>query len=247
MAVGAILICLFVIWTSARISFSRLLSKYSILVNSVPAAQEAVLLTPSDPEAHRALAFALRYVDQRPEAARAYEAAISLRPKDDLLWLDLGTLRDELDDPQGALAALNESVRAAPYYGHPRWQRGNVLFRMGRYDEAFADLRQAAKSNRALQPNLIDLAWAASKGDLKLTETILQIDDNETRVLYARFLARKGKVDEALQQLRLAGPISDQARNEIVVQLLTQKAFTPAFELWSRGSTSPVSTAIFDG
>jgi len=247
-AVPAIVICLFVIWTSGRISLSRLLSKYSTLLNSLPAAEQAVLLAPTDPEAHWALASALRYEDRLPETAREYEVAISLRPQDDLLWLDLGTLRDELGDSQGALAALNESVRFAPYYGHPRWQRGNVLFRMGRFNEAFADLRQAAKSNSALQATLIDLAWAASKGDTKLTEDILQIDSNEMRILYAGFLVRKGKVDEALRQIRHAGTISHQARNEIVVQLLTQKAFKQAFELWSEASSSSrMSTAIFDG
>lgn len=247
-AIVAILACLTGAWISARIAVSRLLSKYATIINSVPAGKQAVQLTPADAEAHRALAAALRFDDDLASAAREYEIAASLRPQDDLIWLDLGTVRDELDDSQGALAALNESVRAAPYYGHPRWQRGNVLFRLGRYDEAFADLRQAANSNRTLQPNLIDLAWSVAKADPKTTEEILQIDNDRMRVSYARFLAGKGKGPEVLDQLRHTGPVSDEIRNEIIVQLLGQNAFKEAYELWSQPlSTDNRNAGIFDG
>ncbi|HEY6119232.1 MAG TPA: tetratricopeptide repeat protein [Pyrinomonadaceae bacterium] len=177
-----------------------------------------------------------------------YEIAASLRPRDDLIWLDLGTVRDELDDPQGALAALNEAVRTAPFYGHPRWQRGNVLFRMGRYDEAFADLRQAANSNHTLLPNLIDLAWSVSKGDPATTTTILQIGNDPMRVSYARFLAGKGKGAEALDQLQQAGSISDDIRNEIIGQLLGHKAYQDAYKLWRKSSTmDALNAGVFDG
>jgi len=250
-AVIAILACLAVAWTSAHIALSRLLAKYATIVNSVPAAQQAIVLTPADPEAHRALASALRHEDQLQAAAKENEIAVSLRPRDDLLWLDLGTIKDELDDSQGALLAFNESVRTAPFYGHPRWQRGNLLFRLGRYDEAFADLRQAANSNRALQPNLVDLAWAASKGDPRLTESILQIDNDRMRLSYARLLARKGRGVEAMEQLRLAGPVSDEVRNEMVLQLIGQKSFREAFLIWRNEAASNAGkqfvAEVFDG
>ena len=240
--------CLVGAWMSARIAVSRLLSKYGSILNSVPAARQAVFLTPMDPEAHRSLAAALRFDDDLAAAVKEYEIAASLRPRDDLIWLDLGTVRDELDDPQGALAALNEAVRAAPYYGHPRWQRGNVLFRLGRYEEAFADLRQAANSNPTLQPNLIDLAWSVAKGDPKTTEELLQIENSRMRVSYARFLAGKGKGTEVLDQLSLTGPVSDEIRNEMIVQLIGQKAFKEAYKLWNNSSsTETKQRGVFDG
>ena len=77
------------------------------------------------------------------------------------MWIELGNTREELGDNEGALAALDRAVRSAPYYAHPHWQRGNLLLRLGRYDEAFADLRQAAASNRKYFPNLMELAWAS--------------------------------------------------------------------------------------
>ncbi len=225
----AIIGCLFIVWLAARAGFSRLLSKYATASASLPAANAAVRLAPSDPEAHRARGAVLRYLDQLPDASKEYETAVSLRPRDDLNWLELGIVRDELDDSEGALSAFNESVRKAPYYAHPRWQRGNVLLRQGRYDEAFADLRQAANSNRDLQPNLVDLAWAMSGDDAKLTERILQIDNSQMRISYARFLARKGKGPEAIEQLHAVGTVSDQIRNEIVANLISKKAFKEAF------------------
>ena len=38
---------------------------------------------------------------------------------------------------------------------------------MNHANEAFVDLRQAAAANPKYLPNLIDLAWGISKGDLK--------------------------------------------------------------------------------
>ena len=243
-AVAAIPLCLIAAWVSAKAALSRLMAKSSTIVNSVTLAQQAVQVTPNDPEAHRALAALLRNEDRVAEAETQLEIAANLRPLDDLIWLDLGLVRDQLEDGDGAIAALNESVRLAPYYGHPRWQRGNVLLRQGRYDDAFADLRQAAKSNPDLQLNLIDLTWGISKFDPKLTEQILQIDNEQMRVAFARFLARKGLGPEALDQFRRCAYVSPQIRKEMVYNLIAKKSFREAFAIWSNGSSAP---AIFDG
>jgi hypothetical protein len=179
-----------------------------------------------------------------------YETAVSLRPSDDVIWLELGITRDEMEDPAGAIAAMNEAIRTAPYYAHPKWQRGNVLLRQGRYDEAFADLREAAKSNHDLQPNLIDLTWAISKSDPKLMEQILQIEDDHMRTAFARFLARKGRGSEAVEQLRLVREISEPVRKEMVVNLLSRKSYKEAFAIWSgrlSDPDKPTPPVIFDG
>ena len=91
------------------------------------------------------------------EARKSFEIATSLRYRDDYLWLELGSTREELGDTPAALAAFDQAVRWAPYYAHTLWQRGNVKLRMGQYEEAFADLRRgcceqeqfAAKSHRS--------------------------------------------------------------------------------------------------
>jgi tetratricopeptide (TPR) repeat protein len=248
-AVVAIVACLAGIWVTACFGFSRLMARYANLSASLPAADEAVRLTPRDPESHRARGAVLRYLGQLSEASKEYEMAVSLRPRDDLLWSELGIVREENGDQQGALEALNESVRAAPFYASPRWQRGNVLLRMQRYDEGFADLRQAAASDQELLPNMIDLAWGLSRSDLKLTEQILEINDDQMRLSFARFLARKGRGPEAVEQLREVRAVPDHIRREMVSHLIMKRSFDQAYAIWAnRGSLAPhLSPGVFDG
>ncbi|HKZ01142.1 MAG TPA: tetratricopeptide repeat protein, partial [Pyrinomonadaceae bacterium] len=249
-AVAAITACLWIAWFSARSGFSRLMAKYATLSASLPAADQAVRLAANDAESHRARGAVLRYLGQVAEAVKEYEMAVSLRPLDDVLWSELGIVREEGGDQQGALEALNEAVRAAPFYAAPRWQRGNVLLRMQRYDEGFTDLRQAAASDQELLPNLIDLAWGLSRSDLKLTEQILQIDNDQMRLSFARFLARRGRGSEAVEHLRQVGSIPDHIRSEMVSHLIMKESYNEAFEIWSNEDFAArlrANPAIFDG
>ena len=139
-----LIVCLLAIWTIGRAGLSRLLTEYvmrtSLMtpedrINATAIADAAVRLTPSDPAAHRARAVALMDAERFDEGVREYERAVALRPGHYVLWLELGRARDRADDQQGALAAFSEAVRLAPYYAQPRWQRGNVLFRMGQRED----------------------------------------------------------------------------------------------------------------
>ena len=125
------------------------------------------------------------------EASKSLESATSLRYRDDYLWLELANAREETGDTAGALAAFDQAVRWAPHYAHTHWQRGNLLLRMGRYDEAFAELRTAAAANRSYLPNLIDLAWGIARGDLNTTKQLIQLNDEGVRATLIRFLASK--------------------------------------------------------
>ncbi len=220
-------------WSAARIGYSRLLGKYAVVASSLPAADQAVGLAPSDPEVHRARARLLNRLNQRAEARKSFEIASSLRYRDDYLWLELGAAREELGDSAAALAAFDQAVRWAPYYAHTHWQRGNLLLRMGRYPQAVADLRAAAASRKDLLPSFIDLAWGLSHGEVKTVEQLVQLDGDQDRLVFARFLAGKGKGEECLAHVRLLGaPISEQNRSELVQQLISAGAFRQAFELW---------------
>ncbi|HEX3248854.1 MAG TPA: carbohydrate binding domain-containing protein [Pyrinomonadaceae bacterium] len=187
----AIALCLFLIQASARFGFSRLLTRYALITHSTAVADAAIQLTPSDPDAQRARAATLNDQQQHGEAANSLAAAVALRYRDDYLWIELGNTREEIGDTTGALAALDQAVHWAPYYAHPRWQRGNLLLRMNRTDQAFADLRQAATANPKYFPNLIDLAWGISKGDLKTTESLVNIRNDNERLALIRYLAGK--------------------------------------------------------
>lgn len=220
-------------WAAARVGYARLLGKYAVVGHSLPAADQAVKLTPSDPEVHRARARLLNQLNRPGEARKSFETATSLRYRDDYLWLELGATREELGDTTAALAAFDQAVRWAPYYAHTHWQRGNLLLRMGRYPEALNDLRAAAASRKDLLPNFIDLAWGLARGEVKTVEQLVQPDNDNDRLTFARFLAAKGKGEESLAHVRLlSAPLSEQNRRELVQQLLAAKAFRAAFELW---------------
>jgi hypothetical protein len=174
--------------SAARFGFSRLLARYAIVANSVPAADEAVRLAPSDAHVHRARAAVLNRLRRPADARKSLEIATSLRHRDDYLWLELGNTSEELGDTSAALAAFDQAVRWAPHYAHTRWQRGNLKLRMGQYVDAFAELREAAASNRSFMPNLMDLAWGLSRGDAKAAGQLLQLNNDHDRVAFARRL-----------------------------------------------------------
>ncbi len=190
-AILAIAFCLFLIQATARIGFSRLLSRYALIANSIPAADEAVRLSPSDPDAHRTRATVLNRLQRTAEATESLESATSLRYRDDYLWLELGNAREEIGDTAGALVAFDQAVRWAPYYAHTHWQRGNLLLRIGQTDEAFTELRTAVAANRKYLPNLIDLAWSMSREDLKTTQQLIQLKDDGERLALFRFLMNR--------------------------------------------------------
>ncbi|HYV10960.1 MAG TPA: carbohydrate binding domain-containing protein [Pyrinomonadaceae bacterium] len=211
---------------------SRMFTRYALATNSIEGADAAVRLTPSDPEAHRARATVFNRLQKPDEAAKSLETATSLRYRDDYLWIDLGNTREELGDTSGSLAALDQAVRWAPYYAHTHWQRGNLLLRMGRANDAFTDLRSAAVANPRYAPNLIDLAWGLSRNDLKTTEALLDIKNDNERLALIRYVARKGKGREVVDEIALlTTPLSTENKNELARQLFDSKAFSEAFAL----------------
>lgn len=232
-ALLAIAVCLFLIQASARIGFSRLLARYALITNSLPAADEAVRLGPSDADTHRTRAAVLSSLKMPADAVKSLESAASLRYRDDYLWLELGNAREEAGDTNSALAAFDQAVRWAPHYSHTHWQRGNLLLRMGRPAEGFAELREAAAANRNYLLNLIDLAWAISREDVKATDDLIEIRDDRERLALIRFLARKGKGKEVLDQARLlTSPLSAENKKELARLLFAAKSFRESFEVW---------------
>lgn len=246
-AILSIAICLAGIWFTSRVGYARLLARYASLTDDVEAASKAVEISPLDAQVRSRRAEVLYNSNLQAEAASELELAVSLRPRDDSLWLQLGVLRDELHHPE-ALLAFDEAVGRAPYYGHPKWQRGNYLLRTGRYDDAFNDLRTAASSNHALIPSLIDLAWGVSRQNPDLTSRWAGITDDRMRIAFARYLAGHGKGREAVEQFRASRVVSLEARRELLGDLIANNSFREAYEIWrGMGPSDDRLTAIHDG
>jgi hypothetical protein len=154
-----------------------------------------------------------------------------------------------MGDTAAALAAFDEAIKHAPFYSQPRWNRGNVLLRTGQYEAAFKDLSQAAQSNPELIPNLLDLAWGLSKGDVKLTEELAQINTDKMRLAFAKLLARRGRAQEAVAQFKSAGDVPDNIKIELIDQLIAKEAFKEAFEIWKgdHHEETERGPSIYDG
>ena len=250
LVIAAVLGCAWLIKVSASYGVSRLLTRSALSLRNLAVAQAATSMTPADPQAHRANAALLSEFDQPAESIVALEQGIALRPGDYSSWYALGLLRDQMGDTKGALAAFDQAVERAPFYAHPRWQRGNVLLRAGQYEAAFADLNLAAQSNPELIPNLIDLAWGVTRGDPQLTEQLVELNNDKARITFARFLAARGRPVESMQQLKASGRVDERERRELVRQLLEKRAFAEAFQVWSEADSSSnvaESAGIHDG
>ena len=239
-----------VISSTARIGLSRLFVKYSLLTGNAAVADQAVQMSPKDAETHRARSAVLNL--SQPEASVSeMEHAVALRPHDYALWVDLGLIRDQAGDAAGALAAFDEAVKRAPFYALPRWQRGNLLLRVGKYDAAFDDLNRAAQSNPDLVPNFIDLAWNLAQGDPKVVEQIVRVDSKVAHTTMAKYFASHGKPQEAIDQFQAAGTTDEDTTYDVVSRLIGKGSFAEAYQVWSAahgvtrsGQSGPI---IFDG
>lgn len=238
--------CAWAMWVSLRIGFARARAESGDLA----IVNQALQLAPNDPEARTVRGLLLARYGEYSDAAVEIEQAAELRPRDYYLWLELGMARDQLGDQDGAERALRESVRLAPYYARPGWQFGNLLFRLGRSDEAFAELRRASRSDPTLLPATIDLAWSAL-GDVNALRSAVQPQSPSEHIALARFLANHGQGKEAVAELRATGAISREDIGALVTDLLAQNAFHDAHEIWEYGyqiAKSPDENSLtYDG
>jgi hypothetical protein len=224
--------------------------RYSMTTGNLMAADKAVEMSPRDADTHRVRAGVLAISQWPNESAGEMERAVSLRAADYSLWSDLGLIRDQLGDTAGALAAFDEAVKRAPFYALPRWQRGNLLLRVGQYDAAFNDLNQAAQSNPELVPSFIDLAWNLSHGDPRVVQQMVRVNTRSAHTAMAKFFASHGKPQEALVEFQAAGTTDVDTRNGLIYQLLDKKSFAEAYRIWSSANgVTPGNQPheIFDG
>lgn len=222
---------------------SRVLSEYGGLESLLEPLNVAALISPNDPEVRYSRAVALAGNGDVNESLAEYERAVSLRPSDYVLWQELGRARDGAGDLKGALEALTKAVSLAPYYAQPRWQLGNVLLRSNRREEAFDQLRQAAKSNPKFIAPLSDIAWGAYGGDAQAIEAAVQPQTYVERMTLARYYAKRGMAAQAVALYRVAvntpGTTVDtqnEDRLALLKELIDKRKYRDAYQVWTAGS-----------
>lgn len=235
-AIG-VLACLLGIWLSVTEGLAQLFARRSALAEQLEPANRAIKLNSSNPEAHYARAKLLAESGDFSNSIKAYERAVTLRPDDYALWLELGLARDRSGDADGAISAFREAVSRAPFYTQPHWQLGNTLYRSGRKDEAVKELAMAASSNPRLAAQALMLLWPALNNDIQAMDRITAPRTPAMNLALARFLVNQGKTEDAMKYFRAAGGLSDEERRTLVADLLARKKFNMAYEVWASNSS----------
>jgi len=236
-------------WASLRVGAARFFADHALRARATQAAELAASLAPADPDAHFARAWLLSNAGDTGSAVRAYERALALRPRDYVIWVELGKTREATGDTAGALEAFRRAASLAPFYAEPRWQLGNALLRAGSRAEAITELRRAAESDPRLYPNLVRMLWHASGRDPRALVRDASPRTPEETLALARFLIKEGEPAVGLELLRGSGvPLAEEARRTLVTDLIAAERFAEAYGVWSegRGSTGSLDGGGFE-
>ncbi len=249
-AFACMLLCCAGAWACVRDGAARLLADKALSASNLSSADRSVAWNGADAEARYARAVVLSDLGRVDQSSAEFEQAARLRPRDYFLWLELGRALDEKGDSQGARAAFAEAIRLAPFYAQPRWQMGNLLFREGEIDAAFAELRLASSSDPKLFPVMADLAFAAAEGDDARVAELSRPHTKIERLQLAHLLAKNGAMEEAQKVVR---PILDETTSiesaPLVEELIARGAYTAAREIWAAGraGAKEVEGDVYDG
>jgi tetratricopeptide (TPR) repeat protein len=216
---------------AARSGLASLLTTYAANSGQIAPANAAVGFDTSNPDAHYIRATILSSSDL-PASIKEYEQAALARPDDYVLWLSLARARELNGDPAGAISAARQAVPLAPYYGEPHYQLGNILLRAGQREEAFKELRLAGASNPTLLPGIIDLAWRVSSGNIEFVTRAIAPESPSTYQALGQYFRQREAVGAAIAMYAAAGNAADDDRNSYLRELIAERRFKGAANLW---------------
>jgi len=226
-----ILCCFWLAWINARVGLARI--HYLSGDQEYLLSDAATKLSPNDPDAHYRRANALLEINQTAEAVKEYEQAVALRPRDFYLWLELGYALVQSGDDAGAHTAYTTAVKLAPHYAQPHQRLGEFLLRTGSREEAFVEFRRAATSDPAQLQELIDLAWKEYGEDGSAVQRVVAPQSPLETLALARSFLEHERTAEAMNLFRAAGVTETPERRQLLAELLREKKFVEAYEVWS--------------
>jgi len=241
-----LLILLPAIWSVGRDGLVSLLTTYAAKTNQIAVANAATSLSRTDPDADYVQAAILEAKGELPAAAEAFSQAVTLRPKDYVLWLKLAHAREMNGDTAGAIAAARQAVPLAPYYARPHWQLGHILIRAKQLDEGLKELSLSGADDPTLLPAIIDLEWQLSGGDPDFVKRAVDPKSPESYKALADYFKKHGKVTEAIEMLRAAGPAAEPERRQYLQELISARTIKEAALLWSIDHPAPIVDHLTD-
>jgi len=137
------------------------LESQSLYERAYECAETAVRLAPERPDAHRALAIALRRGPRADQARRrdAIRRAVELGPEDAETWCELWRVEGYEPDHE----ALSKALSLDPRLCELHIDLGAVYCELGRYDEAVEQLVEALKLNPRNELAYYDLAMTLDR------------------------------------------------------------------------------------
>lgn len=231
----------FVVWEALGHSFVTFAARASDLTPEarLSGADTGARLAAHDPFVHYVkgslyLAAALdeSIAPRLAAAVAALQVAARLSPEDYRIWLALGRALERGGEMAEARSAFERAALLAPHHFEPRWRLGNHLLRVGRRDEAFAEMRAALSNRPAALPLIFDYAWNSFGGDARAVTAALA-PPPEARALLVALLVGRGRVAEGLSLWRGGGGSPAPADVRRVTEALTGAGrYAAAYEVW---------------
>ena len=203
-------------------------------------AEFALGLAPADPQTHYAAAVIYNrtfLADDQQRSLAEYQSAVALSPRNYLLWLDYGKALGRSGDSEGAEAALRRAQQLAPNYSAVQWALGNLLFRNGKTDEGFSQIRLAVEGDRTYAAPAAAFAYQYFDGDLNSVRNVIG-SSPEANTSLALLLARAKRLDEAVNVwLSMGHSVDDEimlsAARSLTAELVSAKRFALAMQVGS--------------
>jgi hypothetical protein len=108
-----------------------------------------------------------------PGAIEDYRKAVHYNPLSAHYWMDLGSAYEASGDAARAREAYLQAKSVYPASAEVAFHYGNFLLREQQYPEAYAELRQAVRTDPTLLPLAISRTWRSSEDVDQLLDNVL--------------------------------------------------------------------------
>lgn len=189
---------------------------------------------PFDADFYDTKAFINRSSGDTAAASENLQQAISYRPKDFSLWLNLARIESSRSKFSAAEDSFREAIRLAPRYGEPYFYYGNFLVAANRKAEGFDNLHHAFERRPPYFNDVAALAWRETNGNF----------DELIGLLSPLNISEKDKLGDFLLQKEAHAPLAAlvcreedataETRDRFVRVLLEKRQFNPANQIQRR-------------
>jgi Tfp pilus assembly protein PilF len=169
-------------WPPPQVILARILFSINQGVAARRALEQAAVETGDHPDVYLNLGATALGDGRFSDAQLNFEKALSLIPRDRAdtektkalrreALAGLATVSETREDWKSTQERLAGWLELEPKNGQIRQRLGRALFRLGRFDDAFAAFKQAALDTPALEPAAVSMAWLyGQQGDPKKAE-----------------------------------------------------------------------------